>query len=156
MVKTAISDLGTDVELSPRGAEYEPVLGDGTSKPGWACYIDSVGRAKGVDANSATAGLAFGGFLTRHPELGLDVVLTTDKAGALVVPASKEKYRVFIEDFGAAGLKGSPLTWGTTTPGSLMVIATVTGKLETGASNIIAYLEDAVENGDLVANIRWA
>lgn len=154
MANTAISDIGSQIQMSGGSEHIEPALGDGTSKAGMLVYIDSNGKAVACDANSATAGLSFVGIIDRHYSIDLDAAITDGTACNVLVPKSGRIYNVFIEDFGAAGPKGSPLTFGATTAGSLAVVATTTGKLETG--NIVAYLEKAVANGDTVATVRWA
>ncbi len=156
MANTAISHIGEQIQASGGSEHLEPVLGDGAAKAGMLCGILNTGKAIAIDANSATAGLHFAGIMDRHYSVALDTAITDALLNNLMVPKSGRLYRVFIEDFGAVGLKGSPLTFATTTAGSLMVVATVTGKLESGASNIVAYIEKDVANGDTVALIRWA
>ena len=154
MANSKISELGSHVQSSAGDEELEPALGDGAAKAGMLCGIVSTGKVVAIDANSATLGLHFVGILARLFEIALDTAITDALLCQLMVPSSKRKYKVFIEDPGANVLKGTPLTWGTTTAGSMMVVATTTGKLETG--NIIAYLDKDLANGDTVCYIRWA
>jgi len=170
MANTAISDIAAQIQASGGSEEIEPALGDGNAKAGECCYIDPAdGKAKGIDGNSATAGLHFAGIMDRHAQVALDTLITTALVCNLLVPKSGRKYNVFIEDFGATAYKGTPLTFGQTTPGSLKGVATkaATGKITptialTGDAQdivnepVIAYLAKDVANGDTVARVRWA
>ena len=168
MVNTKISELGSHVQASAGDEELEPALGDGAAKAGMMCGILSTGKVVAIDANSATLGLTFVGILARLFGIALDTVITDALLCQLMVPSSKRKYKVFIEDPGAAALKGTPLTWGITTAGSLTKI---TSKAATGLLGrtlviddtvdvpeqpIVAYLLKDMANGDTVGWIRWA
>ncbi len=152
MANTAISDLGPSIIVSNGAQEVQPILGDGTSKAGWVVYKTAAGKAAGVDADSGTAGLGFAGILLQHYSTALDTAIADGAYASYVVPRSGEIYRVFIEDFTAAGPVGAPLTFGTTDAGSLMKAA---GGLDDTAP-IVAYLHKAVANGDKVAEVVWA
>jgi len=134
-----------------------------------ACGISSsTGKVVPVDGDSATAGIQFIGFITRHHTIDLDTAITDGAALNLARPRSGRKYRVFIEDPGAAKVAGTPLTWGLTTAGSLKIVSTEgsTGTLsrtlaiddtvDVVQEPTIAYLDNAVANGDTVADIVWA
>ena len=155
MTNNAISDLGPSIILSNGAQEVQPILGDGTSKAGWVVYKTSAGKAAGIDADSATAGLGFAGILLQHYSTALDTAVADGAYASYVIPRSGEIYRVFIEDFGAAGPVGAPLTFGATTAGSLLKATGTTGNLNATAP-IVAYLYKAVANGDTVAEVVWA
>lgn len=169
MANTKISDIATQIQASGGTEHIEPALGNGSSKAGMFCYIDpSTGKAVPVDGNSATAGIHFAGIMDRHYSVALDTAITDSLACNLLVPKSGRLYNVFIEDFGAAGYKGAPLTWGLTTAGSLKTVTTegstgllartlaIDDTVDVPEEPIIAYLEKDVANGDTVALIRWA
>jgi len=157
MANTAISDIGSQIQMSGGSEHIEPAVSGGSIYAGMCVYFDKDDsyKAKPIDANSATAGLSFIGIVDRHYSIGLDDAITAGVVCNVLVPKSGRLYNVFIEDFGAAGPKGSPLTFGTTTAGSLMLSTGTTGNLESTA-NIVAYLEKAVANEDTVALVRWA
>ena len=168
VAKTLMSELGESPQRSGGDEELIPCLGDNTSKAGHIVYIDVAdGRAKGLDGNSATAGLAFAGIMDRNVTIDYDTAITTDYKNNVIVPVSGRKYSCFIADPGATIPNGAPLSWGDTA-GVLKVITSVVGgtlnetytiddTVDILKNPIVAYLDDgSIITTSVVANIRWA
>ena len=169
MSNDAISDIASHVQQSPGSEGREPGLGDGAVKAGMAVGLLSTGKFVPLDASHATAGLHFVGILARHHSIALDTAITDSELCECLKPKSGRKYAVFIEDPGANVLKGTPVTFGTTTAGSFKIMTT---KASTGLVNqtialtgdaqdiviekVVAYLAQNLANGDTVTIIEWA
>ena len=150
MANDAISDLGNTISLSGGGEEYTPALGDGSCKPGMCVGKLTTGKVFAVDADNATTGKSAIGILDKIMTAGIDVAITDGAKCQIIEPVPGKKYRVFIEDPGAARQKGAPVMIGATTAGSFTVSATISASTQR-----VATLDKAVANGDTVAEIRW-
>jgi len=168
MANTLMSTLGENPQRSGGNEDIEPILGDGAVKAGMLVGKLSTGKAVAIDGDSVTAGISFLGIMDRSVTVDYDTAITDALLNNVIKPKSGRKYDVFIEDMGATVLKGAPLTFGLTTPGSLKLVETLasTGTLnktieidtatDRNADPIIAYLDEDVITGDTVAHIVWA
>jgi len=162
MANTLMSTLGENPQRSGGNEDIEPILGDGAVKAGMLVGKLSTGKAVAID------GISFLGIMDRSVTVDYDTAITDALLNNVIKPKSGRKYDVFIEDMGATVLKGAPLTFGLTTPGSLKLVETLasTGTLnktieidtatDRNADPIIAYLDEDVITGDTVAHIVWA
>jgi hypothetical protein len=168
MVNSKMSDLGDTISHDSNDA-LEACLGDGAVKAGMLSGIlPATGKAVAVDGDSATAGISFVGIADRHPTIDIDTVITDALPMELIKPKSGKTYSAFIEDPGADIPKGTPLTFGQTTAGSLKKVTTkaATGNLTptiplTGNAQdiivepILAYTAKKVLNGATACLIEW-
>jgi len=167
MANILMSTLGESPSRSGGDENLEPILGDGVAKAGMMVGILSTGKAVAVDGNSATDGISFLGIMDRSVTIDYDTAITDALLNNVIKPQSGRKYSCFIEDPSGTIQKGAPLTWGTTTAGSLRLITTAasTGTLnhtieidtatDRTAEPIVAYTDDTLVTGDTVALIEW-
>jgi len=168
MANTLMSELGETPQRSGGDEELIPVLGDVAALAGMMVGILSTGKVVPIDADSATLGISFIGIMDRHPTVDYDTIVGDEILNNVIVPKSGRKYDCFIEDMGDTFLKGTPLTFGTTTAGSLMKVANastlgtlnntlvIDDTVDILAQPIVAYLDEKVISTQKVAHIRWA
>ena len=168
MANTKMSELGETPQRSGGDEELIPVLGDTAALAGMMVGLLDTGKVVPIDADSATLGISFIGIMDRHPTVDYDTIVGDGILNNAMVPKSGRKYDCFVEDMTTIGKKGVPLTFSVTTAGSLVMVANASSlgtlnntlviddTVDILAQPIVAYLDEDIATGDLVAHIRWA
>lgn len=142
MAYSKISEIGGVILGNEEDEIILPALGDGTTKPGMACYINTSGQAVATDVNVADL---FLGFCLPSHETDMDAVITSGARCSVVVPRSGHLYGCFIVDLNLSDA-GNNLIF-TTTAGSL---GTNTDVEAESVGNTYRY-----DDGDTVGIILW-
>jgi hypothetical protein len=114
MAYTKISEIGGVIHGNWDDEVIIPCLGDGTTKAGMACYINTSGQAVATDVDVADL---FLGFALPCPSIDMDTAITANEPMSLVIPQSGHLYGTFIVDLNLSDA-GNNLIF-TTTAGSL-------------------------------------
>lgn len=114
MAYSKISEIGGVIQGSWDDEFIIPALGDGTTKAGMVCYVNTSGQAVATDVNAADL---FVGIALPSPFVDIDTAITAGKQMNVVIPQSGHLYGVFIVDLNLSDA-GNNLIF-TTTAGSL-------------------------------------
>ncbi len=144
MAKTNLKDLGSSVCVDDQNEKYIPALGNGSSIPGDAVYIDPAnGRVVGSDIGGAEW---FHGLLMESKITGTEAAPATDIPCKIVVPKSAHNYRVRMLDQNAGKNTGASV-----------IISGTAGKFDATANIVDGVATFSLEyiDDDTVAEVTW-